>query len=42
MATWQKLQADLPELNRQLKAAKLAPIRTDLPPPRDDNLTDED
>ena len=42
MATWQKLQADLPDLNRQLKAAKLAPIRTDLPPPRDDNLTEED
>jgi hypothetical protein len=42
MATWQKLQADLPDLNRQLKAAKLTPIRTDLPPPRDSNIADED
>jgi hypothetical protein len=42
MGTWQKLQADLPELNRQLKAAKLTPVRTDLAPPRNGNLADED
>jgi uncharacterized phage infection (PIP) family protein YhgE len=42
MATWQKLQTDLPDLNRQLKAAKLTPIRTDLPPPRDANIAGED
>jgi hypothetical protein len=40
--TWQKLQADLPDLNKQLRAAKLAPIRTDLAPPRDTNLADEE
>jgi hypothetical protein len=39
---WQKLQADLPDLNRQLKAAKLAPIRTDLAPPRNANFADEE
>jgi hypothetical protein len=42
MGTWQKLQADLPDLNRQLKAAKLTPIRTDLAPPRNGDLADED
>jgi hypothetical protein len=42
MGAWQKLQADLPDLNRQLQAAKLTPIRTDLPPPRNGNLADED
>jgi hypothetical protein len=39
---WQKLQAELPELNRQLRAAKLAPIRTDLAPPRDVNFADQE
>jgi hypothetical protein len=38
---WQALQADLPELNKQLHAAQLGPIRTDLAPPRDMNLADE-
>jgi len=37
---WRKLQADLPDLNRQLKAAGLAPLRADLAPPRDLNLAD--
>jgi hypothetical protein len=39
---WQKLQADLPNLNKLLTAAKLAPIRADLAPPRDANVADEE
>jgi hypothetical protein len=39
---WQKLQAELPELNRQLRVAKVAPIRTDLAPPRDVNFADQE
>ncbi|HUJ53425.1 MAG TPA: hypothetical protein VLX08_07700, partial [Steroidobacteraceae bacterium] len=42
LAEWQKLQADLPALNQGLRAAKLAPIRAQLPPPRDPNVADED
>jgi photosystem II stability/assembly factor-like uncharacterized protein len=37
---WKKLQADLPDLNRQLKAAGLVPLRADLAAPRDVNLAD--
>jgi hypothetical protein len=39
---WRKLQAELPDLNRQLKAAGLAPVRADLAPPRDVNVADMD
>ncbi|GAC1697461.1 MAG: hypothetical protein PVS2B3_08930 [Steroidobacteraceae bacterium] len=39
---WRKLQGALPDLNRRLRAAGLAAIRTDLPPPRDLNVADED
>jgi hypothetical protein len=42
IAGWRKLQADLPDLNGRLRAAKLAPIRTDLAPPRDPNLADQE
>jgi hypothetical protein len=42
MGTWQKLQADLPDLNKRLTAAKLVTLRTDLAPPRDANLADEE
>ena len=42
MGSWQKLQADLPELNSRLKAAKLTPLRPDLAPPRDVNVADEE
>ncbi|MBV9317496.1 MAG: glycoside hydrolase [Gammaproteobacteria bacterium] len=42
LESWKKLQADLPELNRQLHAAKRTAVRTDLPPPRDPNLADEE
>jgi photosystem II stability/assembly factor-like uncharacterized protein len=39
---WHKLQVDLPDLNKGLRAAGLAPIRADLAPPRDLNVADED
>jgi hypothetical protein len=42
MADWHKLQGELPDLNRQLKAAGLAPVRPDLAPPRDVNVADEE
>ncbi len=42
LSTWQQLQADLPALNARLRAAKLAPIRAELPPPRDLNAADRD
>jgi photosystem II stability/assembly factor-like uncharacterized protein len=42
LGDWQKLQADLPDLNKRLQTAKLAPVRADLPPPRDPNLADEE
>jgi photosystem II stability/assembly factor-like uncharacterized protein len=42
LANWQKLQADLPDLNKRLQAAKLAPVRAELPAPRDPNLADEE
>jgi photosystem II stability/assembly factor-like uncharacterized protein len=42
LGTWQKLLADLPDLNKRFTAAKLAPIRTDLAPPRDISFADEE
>jgi photosystem II stability/assembly factor-like uncharacterized protein len=42
LAEWQKLEADLPRLNQQLRAAHLQPLRSDLPPPRDVNVADKD
>jgi photosystem II stability/assembly factor-like uncharacterized protein len=42
MTRWQQLQSELPELNSKLRAAKLAPIRPELAPPRDLNVADED
>ena len=39
---WRKVQADLPALNSRLRAAKLAVVRTDLAPPRDPNLADQE
>jgi hypothetical protein len=42
MTRWQQLQTELPELNSKLRAAKLAPIRPELAPPRDLNVADED
>jgi hypothetical protein len=42
LTAWRQLQSDLPELNKRLQAARLSPIRTDLAPPRDANLADEE
>jgi photosystem II stability/assembly factor-like uncharacterized protein len=42
LGRWQQLQADLAPLNARLRAAKLVPIRADLPPPRDLNAADRD
>jgi photosystem II stability/assembly factor-like uncharacterized protein len=42
LAEWHKVQADLPGLNKQLRAAGLAPVRVGLAPPRDVNAADED
>jgi photosystem II stability/assembly factor-like uncharacterized protein len=42
LAVWRKLQADLPELNKSLAAAHLAPVRAELAPPRDLNVADRD
>ena len=39
---WRTLQGGLPDLNRQLKAAGLAPVRAELAPPRDVNAADRD
>jgi photosystem II stability/assembly factor-like uncharacterized protein len=42
LADWRKLESDLPDLNKRLRAAGLAPIRADIPPPRDLNVADQD
>jgi hypothetical protein len=42
LSTWRQIQADLPTLNARLRAARMAPIRADLPPPRDLNAADKD
>jgi hypothetical protein len=39
---WQQLQSGFPALNKTLKKAGLAVVRTDLAPPRDLNVADED
>ena len=39
---WQQLQTGLPTLNQTLRRAGLATIRTDMAPPRDLNVADED
>ena len=41
-ARWQQLRDALPALNAQLRAAGLGAVRTDLPPPRDPNLADQE
>ena len=42
LSSCRQLQADLPALNTRLRAARLAPIRAELPPPRDLNVADAD
>jgi len=39
---WQQLQTQLPILNQTLRRAGLATVRTDMAPPRDLNVADED
>jgi photosystem II stability/assembly factor-like uncharacterized protein len=39
---WQQLQTGLPALNQTLRRAGLAAVRTDMAPPRDLNVADED
>jgi photosystem II stability/assembly factor-like uncharacterized protein len=39
---WQQLQTGLPALNQTLRRAGLATVRTDMAPPRDLNVADED
>lgn len=39
---WEQLQAELPALNKTLRQAGLATIRTGMAPPRDINVADED
>jgi len=41
-ADWRSLLAGLPDLNRRLQSARRAPIRPQLPPPRDVSVADED
>jgi photosystem II stability/assembly factor-like uncharacterized protein len=42
LETWNQLQSDLPALNKQLRGARLAPVRPELPAPRDLNVADEE
>jgi hypothetical protein len=42
LRTWNQLQSQLPDLNKTLRSARLAPVRADLAPPRDLNVADED
>ncbi len=42
LARWNDLQRELPALNGKLRAARLAPVRPEMPPPRDLNAADED
>jgi photosystem II stability/assembly factor-like uncharacterized protein len=42
MGAWQQIEADLPALNARLRSAKLSAVRSDLPPPRDRNVADEE
>ena len=42
LAGWRQLQADVGDLNRRLKSAGLGAVKTDLPPPRDADLADEE
>jgi len=39
---WQQLQTGLPVLNQTLRRAGLPAVRTDMAPPRDLNVADED
>lgn len=42
LADWRRVQADLPALNARLHAAKLGPLKAELPPPVGRNMADEE
>jgi hypothetical protein len=42
LESWRALVSELPILNAQLRTAKLAEIRPELPPPADLNAADEE
>ncbi|MFL6604765.1 MAG: WD40/YVTN/BNR-like repeat-containing protein [Steroidobacteraceae bacterium] len=42
LETWNQLQNELPALNKRLRSAGLAPVRPELPVPRDLNVADEE
>jgi hypothetical protein len=39
---WKQLQTELPAINKALRAARHREIRAELPPPRDQNVADEE
>lgn len=39
---WKQLQTELPAVNKALRAARMKEIRAELPPPRDQNVADEE
>jgi flagellar biosynthesis/type III secretory pathway chaperone len=41
-ARWKQLQTELPAVNKALRAAHRKEIRAELPPPRDQNVADEE
>jgi len=42
LARWKQLQTELPAVNKGLRAAHHPEIRAELPPPRDQNVADEE
>jgi len=42
LGRWKQLQTELPKVNQALRAAHLGQIRAELPPPRDQNVADEE
>jgi photosystem II stability/assembly factor-like uncharacterized protein len=42
LETWNQLQSELPAVNKRLRNARLAPVRPELPAPRDLNVADEE
>jgi photosystem II stability/assembly factor-like uncharacterized protein len=42
LARWKQLQTELPAVNKALRAAHRKEIRAELPPPRDQNVADEE
>ncbi len=42
LESWQKLQTELPAVNKALRAVRLGMLRPELPPPHDRNVADEE